>query len=61
MGEEELVALVRESLNAATRVGATKPSDFSKCHAAPAVWRAFLRVDSYSRAKLVRIVRRVSL
>jgi IS5 family transposase len=30
MGEEKLVALIQESLNAATRAGAAKPSDFSK-------------------------------
>ena len=30
MGEEKLVALIQESLNAATRTGAAKPSDFSK-------------------------------
>jgi Transposase domain (DUF772) len=30
MGEEELVALIQESLSAATRTGAAKPSDFSK-------------------------------
>jgi IS5 family transposase len=30
MGEEKLVALMQESLNAATRTGAAKPSDFSK-------------------------------
>jgi IS5 family transposase len=30
MGEEKLVALIQESLSAATRVGAAKPSDFSK-------------------------------
>ena len=30
MGEEKLVALIQESLNAATRMGAAKPSDFSK-------------------------------
>ena len=29
MGEEKLVALIQESLNAATRAGAAKPSDFS--------------------------------
>ncbi|HEX9167363.1 MAG TPA: IS5 family transposase [Roseiarcus sp.] len=30
MGEEKLVALIQESLNAATRAGAARPSDFSK-------------------------------
>jgi IS5 family transposase len=30
MGEEKLVALIQESLNAATRTGAAKPSDFTK-------------------------------
>jgi IS5 family transposase len=30
MGEEKLVALIQESLAAATRSGAAKPSDFSK-------------------------------
>jgi len=30
MGEEKLVALIQESLSAATRAGAAKPSDFSK-------------------------------
>jgi len=30
MGEEKLVALIQESLSAATRTGAAKPSDFSK-------------------------------
>jgi IS5 family transposase len=30
MGEEKLVALIQESLNAATRTGAARPSDFSK-------------------------------
>jgi IS5 family transposase len=30
MGEEKLIALIQESLNAATRTGAAKPSDFSK-------------------------------
>ena len=30
MGEEKLVALIQESLNAATRAGAAKPSDFTK-------------------------------
>src|SRR6202522_4127382 len=30
MGEEKLVALIQESLNAATRTGAAKPTDFSK-------------------------------
>ena len=30
MGEERLVALIQESLNAATRTGAAKPSNFSK-------------------------------
>jgi transposase, IS5 family len=30
MGEEKLVALIQESLNAATRTGAAKPSDFAK-------------------------------
>ena len=30
MGEEKLVALIQESLNAATRMGAAKPSDFSR-------------------------------
>jgi IS5 family transposase len=30
MGEEKLVALIQESLNAATRTGAAKPSDVSK-------------------------------
>ncbi len=30
MGEEKLAALVRESLSVATRIGAAKPSDFSK-------------------------------
>ena len=30
MGEEKLVALIQESLTAATRTGAAKPSDFSK-------------------------------
>ena len=30
MGEEKLVALIHESLNAATQTGAAKPSDFSK-------------------------------
>jgi len=30
MGEEKLVALIQESLNAATRTGAAKPSDFSR-------------------------------
>ena len=30
MGEEKLVALIRESLAAATRSGAAKPSDFSE-------------------------------
>jgi Transposase domain (DUF772) len=30
MGEEKLVALIREILSAATRTGAAKPSDFSK-------------------------------
>jgi len=30
MGEERLVALIQESLNAATRTGAARPSDFSK-------------------------------
>ena len=30
MGREKLVALIQESLNAATRIGAAKPSDFSK-------------------------------
>jgi transposase, IS5 family len=30
MGEEKLIALIQESLSAATRAGAAKPSDFSK-------------------------------
>jgi hypothetical protein len=30
MGEEKLVALIQESLSAATRTGAAKPSDFAK-------------------------------
>ena len=30
MGEEKLVALIQESLNVATRIGAAKPADFSK-------------------------------
>jgi len=30
MGEEKLVALIQESLSAATRTGAAKPSDFTK-------------------------------
>ena len=30
MGEEKLAALIQESLNAATRTGAAKPSDFSR-------------------------------
>ena len=30
MGEEALVALIQESLNAATRTGAAKAADFSK-------------------------------
>ena len=30
MGEEKIVALIQESLNIATRVGAAKPSDFAK-------------------------------
>ena len=30
MGEKKLVALIQESLNAATRAGAAKPSDFAK-------------------------------
>ena len=30
MGEEKLMTLIQESLNAATRTGAAKPSDFSK-------------------------------
>ncbi len=30
MGEEKLLALIQESLNATTRTGAAKPSDFSK-------------------------------
>jgi transposase, IS5 family len=30
MGEEKLVALIQESLSAATRTGAAKPSDFSR-------------------------------
>jgi len=30
MGEDKIVALIQESLNIATRVGAAKPSDFTK-------------------------------
>jgi IS5 family transposase len=30
MGEEKLVALIQESLSAATRTSTAKPSDFSK-------------------------------
>jgi len=29
MGEDKIVALIQESLNVATRVGAAKPSDFT--------------------------------
>jgi IS5 family transposase len=37
MGEERLMALLQESLAAATRLGATKPADF---RAVP--WRSWL-------------------
>jgi transposase, IS5 family len=64
MGEEKLVALIQESLSAATRAGAAKPSDFSKVIIDTTVQPKALafatdaRLMHRARERLVRLARK---
>jgi transposase, IS5 family len=63
MGEEKLVALIQESLSAATRTGAAKPSDFSKVIVDTTVqpkavaFPTDAKLMHRARARLVRLAR----
>ncbi len=67
MGEEKLVALIQESLTAATRTGAAKPSDFSKVIVDTTVqpkavaFPTDARLMHRARERLVRLAKRTGV
>jgi IS5 family transposase len=67
MGEEKLVALIQESLSAATRTGAAKPSDFAKVIVDTTVqpkavaFPTDARLMHRARERLVRLVKKTGV